>query len=124
MYSCNMNNFEKVYGNLSLNTIENTDYKDGYVKGDVTVTADKTLLYTSIPYDEGWTLKVDGKDHDYIKILNGFIGVDLEEGQHTIEFKYKLPGFKVGLSISIISLIILVCIGIYNYKKKRIRKLD
>ena len=124
VYSCNMNNFEKVYGNLSLNTIENTDYKDGYVKGDVTVTADKTLLYTSIPYDEGWTLKVDGKDCEYIKILNGFIGVDLEEGQHTIEFKYKLPGFKVGLSISIISLIILVCIGIYNYKKKRIRKLD
>ena len=124
VYSCNMNNFEKVYGNLSLNTIENTDYKDGYVKGDVTVTADKTLLCTSIPYDEGWILKVDGKDCEYIKILNGFIGVELEEGQHNIEFKYKLPGFKVGLSISIISLIILVCIGIYNYKKKRIRKLD
>ena len=123
VYSCNMDNFEGVYENLSLNTIENTEYKDGYLKGDVTVTDNKTLLYTSIPYDEGWTLKVDGKDYDYIKILNGFIGVDLEEGQHTIEFKYKLPGFKVGLSISIISLIILVCIGIYNYKKKRIRKL-
>lgn len=120
VYSCNMNNFEKVYGNLSLNTIENTDYKDGYVKGDVTVTADKTLLYTSIPYDEGWILKVDGKDCEYIKILNGFIGVELEEGQHNIEFKYKLPGFKVGLSISIISLIALGCIGIYNYKKKKV----
>ena len=123
VYSCNMDNFEGVYENLSSNTIENTEYKDGYLKGDVTVTDNKTLLYTSIPYDEVWTLKVDGKDYDYIKILNGFIGVDLEEGQHTIEFKYKLPGFKVGLSISIISLIILVCIGIYNYKKKRIRKL-
>ena len=120
VYSCNMDNFEGVYENLSLNTIENTDYKDGYVKGDVTVTADKTLLYTSIPYDEGWTLKVDGKDCEYIKILNGFIGVELEEGQHNIEFKYKLPGFKVGLSISIISLIALVCIGIYNYKKKKV----
>ena len=120
VYSCNMDNFEGVYENLSSNTIENTEYKDGYVKGDVTVTADKTLLYTSIPYDEGWTLKVDGKDCEYIKILNGFIGVDLEEGQHTIEFKYKLPGFKVGLSISIISLIALVCIGIYNYKKKKV----
>lgn len=120
VYSCNMDNFEGVYENLSSNTIENTEYKDGYVKGDVTVTADKTLLYTSNPYDEGWTLKVDGKDYEYIKILNGFIGVDLEEGQHTIEFKYKLPGFKVGLSISIISLIALVCIGIYNYKKKKV----
>ena len=120
VYSCNMDNFEGVYENLSLNTIENTEYKDGYVKGDVTVTADKTLLYTSIPYDEGWILKVDGKDCEYIKILNGFIGVELEEGQHTIEFKYKLPGFKVGLSISIISLIALGCIGIYNYKKKKV----
>ena len=120
VYSCNMDNFEGVYENLSLNTIENTDYKDGYVKGDVTVTADKTLLYTSIPYDEGWILKVDGKDCEYIKILNGFIGVELEEGQHNIEFKYKLPGFKVGLSISIISLIALGCIGIYNYKKKKV----
>ena len=120
VYSCNMDNFEGVYKNLSLNTIENTDYKDGYVKGDVTVTADKTLLYTSIPYDEGWILKVDGKDCEYIKILNGFIGVELEEGQHNIEFKYKLPGFKVGLSISIISLIALGCIGIYNYKKKKV----
>ena len=120
VYSCNMDNFEGVYENLSSNIIENTDYKDGYVKGDVTVTADKTLLYTSIPYDEGWILKVDGKDCEYIKILNGFIGVELEEGQHTIEFKYKLPGFKVGLSISIISLIALVCIGIYNYKKKKV----
>ena len=120
VYSCNMDNFEGVYENLSSNTIENTEYKDGYVKGDVTVTADKTLLYTSIPYDEGWTLKVDGKDCEYIKILNGFIGVELEEGQHNIEFKYKLPGFKVGLSISIISLIALVCIGIYNYKKKKV----
>lgn len=120
VYSCNMDNFEGVYENLSSNTIENTEYKDGYVKGDVTVTADKTLLYTSIPYDEGWTLKVDGKDCEYIKILNGFIGVELEEGQHNIEFKYKLPGFKVGLSISIISLIALGCIGIYNYKKKKV----
>ena len=119
VYSCNMDNFEEIYENLSSSTIENTDYKDGYLKGDVTVTADKTLLYTSIPYDEGWTLKVDGKDYEYIKILNGFIGVDLEEGQHNIEFKYNLPGFKVGLSISIISLIVLVLIGIYNYRNKK-----
>ena len=120
VYSCDIDKFKGVYENLSSNTIENTEYKDGYVKGDVTVTADKTLLYTSIPYDEGWTLKVDGKDCEYIKILNGFIGVELEEGQHNIEFKYKLPGFKVGLSISIISLIALGCIGIYNYKKKKV----
>ena len=118
VYSCNMDNFEGVYENLSSNTIENTEYKDGYVKGDVTVTADKTLLYTSIPYDEGWILKVDGKDCEYIKILNGFIGVDLEEGQHNIEFKYKLPGFKVGLSISIISLIILVVLEFIIIKRK------
>lgn len=51
----------------------------------------KTLLYTSIPYDEGWKIKVDGQDVEYIKLLDGLIAVQLNEGNHVIEFKYKTP---------------------------------
>ena len=53
-------------------------------------------MYTSIPYDEGWSLKVDGEEYDYFKILNGLIGVKLQPGEHKIEFKYKLPGLRTG----------------------------
>ena len=116
LYYCDMDRFQDIYKNLSYNIIENTIYKDGYIKGDIKVTADKTLMYTSIPYDEGWNLKVDGEEYDYFKILNGLIGVKLQPGQHKIEFKYKLPGLRLGIGISIFSLGILI-LAFKNKKK-------
>ena len=111
-----MDKFQEVYKNLSSNIIENTVYEDGYVKGNIEVTADKTLMYTSIPYDEGWSLKVDGEDYDYFKILDGLIGVKLQPGEHEIEFKYKLPGLELGIGISIFSLGILL-LSLKNTKR-------
>ena len=121
LYYCHMDKFQEVYKNLSYNIIENTIYKDGYIKGDIKVTADKTLMYTSIPYDEGWSLKVDGEDYDYFKILDGLIGVKLQPGQHKIEFKYKLPGLRLGIGISIFSLGILILA--FKNKKRVFSKL-
>ena len=121
LYYCDIDRFQDIYKNLSYNIIENTIYKDGYIKGDIKVTADKTLMYTSIPYDEGWNLKVDGEEYDYFKILNGLIGVKLQPGQHKIEFKYKLPGLRLGIGISIFSLGILILA--FKNKKRVFSKL-
>ena len=121
LYYCDMDRFQDIYKNLSSNIIENTIYKDGYIKGDIKVTADKTLMYTSIPYDEGWNLKVDGEEYDYFKILNGLIGVKLQPGEHEIEFKYKLPGLRLGIGISIFSLGILILA--FKNKKRVFSKL-
>ena len=121
LYYCDMDRFQDIYKNLSYNIIENTIYKDGYIKGDIKVTADKTLMYTSIPYDEGWNLKIDGEEYDYFKILNGLIGVKLQPGQHKIEFKYKLPGLRLGIGISIFSLGILILA--FKNKKRVFSKL-
>ena len=121
LYYCHMDKFQEVYKNLSSNIIENTVYEDGYVKGNIEVTADKTLMYTSIPYDEGWSLKVDGEDYDYFKILDGLIGVKLQPGEHKIEFKYKLPGLELGIGISIFSLGVLILA--FKNKKRVFSKL-
>ena len=115
IYSCDMLKFKEVYDELSLNTIEDIEYKDGYVKGNINVNDDKKLMFTSIPYDEGWTLKVDGKKYDYIKVLNGFIAVELDKGQHKIQFKYVPPGLKIGILISLLSLGFLIL----KLKKRR-----
>ena len=118
VYSCDVSKFEEIYNNLNENTITNTVYKDGYINGDINVTENKTLLYTSIPYDEGWSITVDGDEVEYIKILDGLIGVELNEGNHNIEFKYKTPGLLLGSSISLISIIIIVFIEIVKKKSK------
>ncbi|WP_133014354.1 YfhO family protein [Clostridium cuniculi] len=118
VYSCDISKFEEIYNNLNENTITNTVYKDGYISGDITVTEDKTLLYTSIPYDEGWSVTVDGVEVEYIKILDGLIGVELSEGNHNIEFKYKTPGLLLGSTISLVAIFIIVFVEIAKKKSK------
>ena len=132
IYSCDVDEFEEVYNNLKENIISDTDYRDGYVKGNISVTEDKTLLYTSIPYDEGWTVKIDGKNVEYARILDGLIGVDVDteefsEGEHVIELKYKVPGLMVGIIISFLVLAswmaywVFIKVYVYNNNEYRLK---
>lgn len=84
-----------------------TDYKIDHIKGNVNVT-DNKLLYTSIPYDKGWNIKVDGKDIQPVKIFDSLIGIELSAGTHEIEFKYVPRGLYVGAGVSAISLLLVI----------------
>lgn len=62
---------------------------------------------TTIPYDEGWTIVVDGKEETPVKMLEGFIGVRLSPGEHLIEMNYMPVGLKPGIWISLASLVLM-----------------
>ena len=97
---------------LNLDVISST-----YLKGDVTAVYDKQVLFTSIPYEEGWSIYVDGKKTDVKKLYDTFIGVELSVGKHTVEFKYKTPGLNIGITISTISFILFILYDL-KYQKK------
>jgi len=69
-----------------------------------------TILYTSIPLDKGWTIKVDGKVTEPIEIFNTLIGIQLESGTHTIELEYVPRGLYLGGFISVISICLLLAL--------------
>lgn len=75
------------------------------------------ILQLSIPYSDGWQVFVDGEEQELLNINTGFIGVQLDEGEHNIEFKYHTPGLNLGIIISIIG--IALFIGIIIYERKR-----
>ena len=60
----------------------------------------------TIPYDDGFEVYVDGIKSNYNEIFDTFIGIDLTEGEHKIELIYKTPYLKLGIIVSIISVII------------------
>lgn len=74
------------------------------------------LLFTAIPYENGWTCEVDGKELDHMPVNLGFIGVRLTKGEHTITYRYRCPGVFGGLVMSLISLGL--CLGFLWMKKK------
>ena len=92
--------------------------KDGYIKINANINENEILM-TTIPYEMGWKLKINGKQGKIEKIADVFIGIRPEKGTNIIELKYETPGLKIGIFISLVTLIILVFIKIYKYKKFR-----
>jgi len=65
-------------------------------------------LGTSIFYDPGFIIKVDGKEVDKIKVNEYFLGAKLEKGEHSIEITYQMQGFTIGKILTVIGLIFFV----------------
>lgn len=84
------------------------------LKGNITAEA-VGVMFTSIPFDKGWTVKVDGQKAEMEKIAGAFIGIPLMEGEHYIEMSYRPEGFMMGLMLTCISGAIFVTL----YQKER-----
>ncbi len=116
--SFNQEVFENVYNNLSDEMLIVTDYDSTSVNGTINANKDG-IMFTSIPYDEGFTPFVDGEETDLIPIGDGgLIGIKVPQGQHQISFKYHVKGFNLGLILTILSLIGIVAYVFIDKKLK------
>ena len=86
-----------------LQGIKLTYWDNRSFKGTVNITDDSTWMMTSIPYEKGWTVKVDGKVVETAKVWDSLLAYKITPGEHTIEMSYLPDGFIVGFLISILS---------------------
>ena len=84
---------------------EQLEYKieSNKLKGTIKTTGGTLLL--TIPYENGFKIKVDSKSTNYEKVLDSFIGIELTEGEHEIIVEYEQPGLKFGIIVSGLSII-------------------
>ena len=59
-----------------------------------------SLVFFSVPYEEGWSAEVNGQPVRIVKANVGFMAVPIEAGSSTIVFTYQTPGLRVGTLIS------------------------
>lgn len=93
--------------NLRTNEMRITDHKGAKLKGTIYVPEGQKIV-TSIPYDIGWTVKIDGKRVPFQKYAETFIAIETEAGEHAISFTYLSPGFSTGMIVFLITLILSV----------------
>ena len=86
-----------------LQGIKITYWDNRSFKGTVNITDDSTWMMTSIPYEKGWTVKVDGKVVETAKAWDSLLAYKITPGEHTIEISYLPAGFVAGFLISILS---------------------
>lgn len=95
-----------------------SEAEDGYIKGKISLTEGKTLL-TTVPYDEGWSVYVDGEKADIKIWADAFISVEVPEGSHEVEFRFRPEGMDLGILISTICWIVYIILFIYMVKKPK-----
>ncbi len=96
--------------------------KDGFkAEIDRTNASENTLVFFSVPYEQGWTATVNGKDVDIEKVNVGFMAVEVPAGEVSkISFSYKTPGLNAGITVTAGSVVVfavyMLIIKLVGYK--------
>lgn len=74
------------------------------------------ILFLSDNYFPGWKAFVDNKETKIYRANYTFRSIYLPAGNHTVTFKYDPMSFKIGLAISVLSVIVLLLFIVKNFK--------
>ena len=59
------------------------------------------VLILSVPYDDHWTIRIDGNEVPYFEADHGLVGCDISAGAHSFTMEYHAPGRTAGIILSI-----------------------
>lgn len=100
---------------LSKKGLNITSFKEDHIIGNI-ATQTSSMLFLSIPYDEGWKALLNGKEVKIHRVNCGFTGIILPAGSNTVDLKFTPRYMAKGGIISVIS--ILVFIGLLAISRK------
>ena len=97
------------------------EYTDTKFDGSINTARDGETVLTTIPYDEGWQVFVDGEPVEIFKAVDALIAFDIEEaGAHTLSLRYAPRIVMLGAAVSLFSTLLFVGIIVYeNFSKKK-----
>lgn len=115
IYKMDNDKYINFFNNINNNKVYITDFKENNIKGNIN-SINEQVIYTSIPYDEGWEVYIDGKKVNTFSLGDALLAFNISKGKHNIELKYNIPNIKVYVLLSVVSLIILAFL-IINKKR-------
>ncbi len=108
---------------LSKNHLNISSFKQYQIKGDIELDTTKILFFT-IPFDEGWKLKLNDKPVELFRVNLGFTGALVEKGKYDVNLAFEPD------NLSIFNLISFITIGLFwigiiiDILYKRVKKRD
>ena len=112
LYAVTVNDAEFMAGFEQLNkdSLQVEDFTETEINGTINASEDG-IIYTSINYDSGWSVYIDGKkasNEDIVIIGEALLGVKVTKGTHEVTFKYTPQGLVLGSIVSALALITLL----------------
>ena len=104
---------------LSKEHLENVAMDSTHISGTLSL-KEAGRLILSVPYEEGWTVQIDGENAEPEQFGNALMAFDLEAGEHTIQMHYVPEGRNIGILVSAGSVLILLgCVLCQRCDRKR-----
>ncbi len=124
-YTLDEATFKDAYAALSASQLQIDSFTDDSFYGSIRAAEGQTLVFTSIPYDKGWVVKVDGKETPITEVLGALMAFSVPDaGEHTVSLEYKPACVKHGaiLSITGVTAFAGICVGEWIIKKNKKKK--
>ncbi|MBQ4091079.1 MAG: YfhO family protein [Clostridia bacterium] len=97
-------------------------FKSDDITGTMTTAKDGQTVLTSIPYDKGWRVYVDGEEVQTYETLDALVSFKIDEaGEHDIRFLYRSDAYNFGIVITIVSLSGFILIMIFERWLKKLK---
>lgn len=109
---------DEIHVGKSIYSMRNLSYYDNCIFGDID-TEEESFVVLSLPYDNGWKIKVNGKQVEYYECNGGMIGFNVEEGTNSVEMYFTPKGFFVGVLLSSIGVVLFGTLLIIDKKGKK-----
>lgn len=116
-YSFDESSFRESMAKLKSGGAKDLVVSNTNVSGTVVCDADE-MLFTSIPFDPGWKVYVDGKEAQIESVSDAFVGVRMDKGVHEVRFEFMPSGFIVGLGISVLTWTLLLVMFLRRNKSE------
>ena len=78
------------------------------------------FLFMSEAHYPGWKAYVDGREEEILRADYVFRAVPVGPGSHRIEVVYQSLSFKVGLAVSLLTIVMLVTVGVILTRRRRV----
>lgn len=83
-------------------------FEDDFMAGTISAKEGMTAVQTTIPYDAGWRVTVDGKAVEVYKTADALLAFDLPAaGEYEVTLSYRPAIYTVGLILFIVSFLLL-----------------
>jgi len=113
--SIDMDRFAEVSQRLQQGGWNILEHDSMHINAEIFAENDK-LVFTSIPYIDGWKVYVDGVETTTLKVCDTLLAFPVQQGNHLIEMKFEVKGAKLGIILSMAGVLLFV-ITIWGEKR-------
>lgn len=93
---------------------------DDHLFGTIKTENDAQTVMTTIPYDAGWKVYVDGEAVKTYKTLDALMAFEIDSaGEHSLKLKYFPDVYSLGFTVSIVAIIAFIGICAADFVLKR-----